>query len=124
MDATGEFARWLRQWFSQEEVEAILGSPWPVREGAKLRGNVIMGIEEFLQLAASFAVERTLNVKVECVVDLDKVYAFHMPTRTLVVAARFGRDAVEPRGLEAFLAELEAEARASASLMALRAVAL
>lgn len=122
MERVDKFAEWLRQWYSQDEVEAMLFRPWLVREGVKLREATIMGIEEFLHLAASFMASHTLNTSVECVVDAGRAYVLHPPTKTVVAIASFGHSVVEQDKLEQFLAEIEAEALEANGLMALRAV--
>jgi predicted nucleic acid-binding protein len=118
-----KFAKWLRQWYSAEEVEAMLAKPWDVRGGVKLNGRTVMGIAEFLHLAASFAIEEKLSRKVEVVVDADRVYAFDLETRTVVAAARFKLARVDARAVEGFLAELERQIEEAEGYMALRALA-
>jgi len=119
-----EFATWLRKWFSAEEVEDMLAKPWRVSEGVSWQvgeGIKAMNVEEFLILAASFAVERSLGRRgVEYVADLTRVYAFDVETRTVVIAASFKEQTVEPKALEAFLSELERQVEEAKEYMALR----
>ena len=119
-----EFAAWLRKWFSAEEVEDMLAKPWRVSEGVSWRVDEdvkAMNIEEFLILAASFTVERALGRRgVEYVADLTRVYAFDVETRTVVIAASFKEQTIEPKALEAFLSELEKQAEEAKEYMALR----
>jgi hypothetical protein len=120
-----EFACWLKQWYSDEEVEAMLDRPWQVEEGVKLRGKVMMGIEEFLRLAAVFAVDKALNVSgVDYIVKLVEVCAFHVQTRTLVAFTWYRPPNVNRNGLERFLNGLVDQAKAAGEIMALRRLVL
>lgn len=107
-----EFAGWLRRWFSEEEVEAIVGGAWKVEEGAALNGKPIMNIEEFLQLAATFAVERALGRSsgVRVLARCNEVCAFDVETRTVLIAAAYRGAAVSAGSLEGFLRSMVEQA--------------
>lgn len=101
-----EFANWLRQWFSEDEVKAMVGENWKVEDGVRLRGSRMMNIEEFLQLAATFAVEKALGgsgCEVKILARYNEVCALHIKTRTVMIAAAYRHAAVSANSLESFL---------------------
>lgn len=119
-----EFSKWLRQWYREEEVAAMLEKPWSIEEGVNVGGRFFMGIEEFFWHAATFVVERTLRNRgrIQYVVRLNEVYAFDIETRTVLIAARYKNSHVEPKGLNAFLEDMERQARDGEGTMSIRKV--
>lgn len=112
-DILDDFAAWLRQWFSAEEVATMLEKDWGVKEGVELRGARIMNIEEFLHLAASFIAERALGKRgsrLKVVANYDEVYVLDIETRTVVVAAAYQYFSVTPNRLNSFLQEMARQA--------------
>ncbi|MEM2045453.1 MAG: hypothetical protein QXE23_08960 [Nitrososphaerota archaeon] len=108
-----EFAGWLRRWFSEDEVKAMVGESWRIEDGVKLRGSCIMNIEEFLQLAATFAVERALGGsgrEVKILAKYNEVCAIHVGTRTVLIASAYRGAAVSTSALNEFLQEIVEQA--------------
>lgn len=109
-----EFANWLRRWFSEDEVKAIVGGSWKVEDGATLNGKGVMNIEEFLQLAATFVVERALGKSsgVKVLAKYNEVCVFHIKTRTVMIATAY-RGAVSANSLESLLNDMVRQAEES-----------
>lgn len=121
-----EFAGWLRRWFSEDEVKAIVGGSWKVEDGAALDGKPIMNVEEFLQLAATFAVERALGrvSGVRVLARHSEVYAFDVETRTVLIASAYRGSTVSASSLEGFLRSVVEQAEEGRDFyMSVRSVA-
>lgn len=107
MGLVDEFAAWLRRWFSEEEVEAMVVKSWTIDEGARLRGNVIMNLEELMHLAASFIAEKVLGCRfIKIVAKCSEVFILDVDTRTVMAAAQYPHLLVDPGLLEAFLEDM------------------
>lgn len=124
MTVVDEFRAWLRQWFSEEEVEAMVDGRWPVDDGVRLRGNLVMNVEEFLTLAATFAAGKALgNRPLKTVVKYVEVYALDMDTRTVVIASAYRLPMVAATYLEGFLKDMVKQAEeARDGYMSVRAI--
>ncbi|MBS7646686.1 hypothetical protein KEJ24_02455 [Candidatus Bathyarchaeota archaeon] len=113
-----EFALWLKRWFSDGEIRSMLGD-WTVMGGVKFMGRCIMNIEEFLQLAASFAAEKALGkrgLEVKVVAKYNEVYAFDSKTRTLLIAATYRSDIVSAALIDGFLSDMVRQAEEARDL--------
>lgn len=122
-----EFSRWLRkQGFGPNEVNAMVQRPWWIDRGVEWKANLVMGVEEFLTLAAEFAVERVLGSLsgVHFIAKLREIYAFHVETRTVLVMAAYGGSRVEPSMLEELLSLMIRQAAEAKDFIALRKVVL
>lgn len=124
MSILQEFREWLHQWFRRDEVEAMTERPWGTAEGVKIGGRIMMNIEEFLQLAAAFLIEREglSSLEVQAVANGSDLYIFDLETRTVLAAAAYQESVVEPAALERFLAKAASEIEESKPVMAVRAL--
>lgn len=125
MHLVDEFTLWLKRWFSEDEAKAIVGGSWKVEDGVTLNEKLIMNIEEFLQLAATFAVERALGRSsgVKVLAKYNEVCAFDIKTRTVLIAAAYRHAAVSANKFESLLNDMVRQAEESRDFyMGLRSV--